>query len=214
MELIVDHPAQAVARLSQQFKTKPLIVALLKSWVTQVQELENALWDLREMRTLSTATGIYLDEIGAIVGQPRNGMDDDTYRVWISARVLVNRSSGTTEQVIGFVKKLVGESVEVWLDEQYPAAFAIQVGGIDPAKGVEIARLLQLAKPAGVGAQFQWSRDGDVAFRFSSDGSEELNVPYGFGRGRFAAVSDGGDMGFLPIDTSESGGAETLLVVL
>lgn len=67
---------------------------------TPFQSLELVLQQLLVERSIDTAIGAQLDIIGKIVGQPRNGLDDDTYRRYCRARIAANKSDGTVENLI------------------------------------------------------------------------------------------------------------------
>jgi hypothetical protein len=68
---IVDYLAQARSRYTQQFKNKPIFDAHIKIVIDEILELQQVFQDLMGLRGLETATGVQLDIIGAIVGQPR-----------------------------------------------------------------------------------------------------------------------------------------------
>ena len=67
----VDYLSQARSRYTQQFKNKPIFDAHIKIFITEITELQDMLQDLIGLRGLDTATGVQLDLIGSIVGQPR-----------------------------------------------------------------------------------------------------------------------------------------------
>ncbi len=210
---ITDHEDRAEQLIIERYR-KERIVALLRSWVARVQDLEDTFWDLHTKRALGSAEGATLDLLGKIVGQPRDNRSDTVYRLWIAARILVNRSSGMPEQLIAIAKKLVGAEVAVRLEEQYPAALTIYADEVtDGPSGVEIAKLLQLAKAAGVGLQYHWF-NVDETFALSDDGTPDLDSPLGLSRARLAAVSDGRDMAYEAPEPGVGGGSEILLVVL
>jgi hypothetical protein len=215
LDPVTDHEDAGAGLLSEQFKQQPKIVALLKSWLEQVQLLEDDADTLRLQRMLEHAVGVNVDILGALVGQRRGSRSDELYKIWIAARALVNRSSGKTTQLIAIAAKLCDGPV--WLEEFQPATFVMH--SVDPivgADGVEIARLLKLAKAGGVAMQFRW-HDVLTSFRFSPTGASVYDSDWGFGAGRFAAVSDGRDMGFdppVPPVSGGGGGGGALLVVL
>ena len=67
----VDYLSQARSRYTQQFKNKPIFDAHIKIVIDEIIELQDMFQDLIGLRGLETATGVQLDIIGAIVGQPR-----------------------------------------------------------------------------------------------------------------------------------------------
>jgi len=190
----VDNHVEDGLRLPlAQFRGLPVFEALLSSLLKQVQEIEDALWDVLVRTQLPLAAGVQLDRLGRIVGQPRQGRGDESYRIWIAARVMVNRSSGLAEQVIAIVEKLV-EGKDLELREEPPAAFTIDVQEpITELDGVEIAKILQRARAAGVRGLLEWfSEPIDEVFAFSDDGTEVFDdLGRGLTYGALASVSDG-----------------------
>lgn len=73
---------------------------LVATLATPFQSLENALRQLLLERSIDTAIGAQLDVIGRLVGQARNGLDDDTFRRYCRARITVNRATGVIEELI------------------------------------------------------------------------------------------------------------------
>jgi hypothetical protein len=187
-----DHVTRGVQRLIERYRT-PKTSALLASWLTEVQAAEDALWQLMTERAIDTAYGVTLDVLGAIVGQPREGRSDDEYRLWISAASLVSRSQGTPEELIAITRKLIPAGSSARLEEYYPAAFLMRVGGgLDVSDGYEIAQLLRRAKPAGVGMHLTWTAPGADVFTFAPGDVPVAPVsPMGFDHGHWAYVADG-----------------------
>lgn len=214
LQHVTDHEAQGPDKLVQQFKNKPAIVGVLQAWAKQVQALEDQGYELVLQRALESATGVSLDVIGALVGQAREGRSDSQYKIWIAGRVLVNKSRGRPPQLIAIASKLCQGPVR--FTEFYPAAFVIYSDApILGTDGVEVAKLLKLAKAAGVAMRFVWF-DVPTPFRFSLTGTSVFNSARGFDHGRLAAVSDGRDMDFappVPVVVPDPGGAALLLVL-
>lgn len=194
---ITDYETRSPQLLLERYR-KPTVMALLASWLSEVQELENALWSLLTERAVANAVGAQLDVLGKLVGQPREGKDDDVYRVWVTARVLVLRSSGQTEQLLAIAKTLLGSAVPVRVEEYYPLALVLNAEvGIDPTLGAQVAKLLAAAKGGGVSLQFSWfSKYGGQPFSFAPGADSELNSPLGFDNGGLAAISSGYDVAF------------------
>jgi hypothetical protein len=95
-----QHVATAQALLIDQFKSKTVIQGYLNTLARRVQEIENVLWDIIELRRLDVATGIQLDSLGKLVGEKRIGRSDVDYRTGIRLRIRVNRSKGRIVDVI------------------------------------------------------------------------------------------------------------------
>src|SRR5512133_111299 len=98
---ITDHGDRAAARLLQQYRDGASIPALVRALSGGLQQVEDVLWDIRLRRAVSAAEGVQLDVLGRIVGQPREGRTDAVYRIWILARVRLNKGSGRPEDLLG-----------------------------------------------------------------------------------------------------------------
>lgn len=93
--------AKALGRLTQVFKNKPVISAILSAYVAPFQDLETVLWAVIQAFILSNnPTGDVLDKIGARLGEPRNGRADAPYLAVLRVRILVNKSQGRAEDVL------------------------------------------------------------------------------------------------------------------
>jgi hypothetical protein len=108
---------------------------------TPFQSLESALQQLLTERSIDTAVGAQLDVIGRIVGEPRNGLDDDTYRRHCRARISANSSDGTIENVITVTDLIVYDDDAYYeIDNQGAAALVVRVQ--DVAITEELADIL------------------------------------------------------------------------
>lgn len=94
------HVTEALGNYIEKFKDKPRLLALTTAYIEQIQDLEDAFYQLITDRTIETAVGTQLDGIGSIVGEDREGRDDSDYRLAIRVRILLNLTDGTIEQVI------------------------------------------------------------------------------------------------------------------
>ncbi len=192
VERVADHGDQGVALLISQFRNKPFIEILVRALMTQVQEIEDALFDLLVKRAIDTAEGAQLDVIGKIVGQPRGTFDEDTYKTFLRGRVLVNRSSGTVDQMVALVNTLLPAGASLVVREYYPASFDIEVTGSVPDWfGNALAQIVLEAKALGIGPHVKWF-NGVAPFRFAAVASTpDLLSPNGFGTGVLSAGSTG-----------------------
>lgn len=119
---ITTHIEDAKARLLFQYKGKANIEALLDSLGgQQIQDLEDILFGLNTRLDIDNSVGVQLNNIGLIVGQPRNGQDDITYRLFLKAKAGVNVSEGDVERVLSVWKIITGGTI-VQVIDQYPAA--------------------------------------------------------------------------------------------
>lgn len=148
---IADHCERGKARLLVQFKNKPRLAAVLCAFLDQVQDIENALWQLWAQRVLQNAIGVQLDQLGARVGEPRQDRIDDVYRFFIGVRVLVNRSSGLPEQLIRIGKEFLADQADgvVVYRPNYPASVVLGIEQL--ATGLEFLDVAWTIAPAAAG---------------------------------------------------------------
>jgi ABC-type transporter Mla MlaB component len=145
------HFHEALVRLVGPFWGRPRIAALLQSYIDQVQIVESVAWDVIDARHVDTATGVHLDTLGAIVGQPRFTSDDATYRNVIRAKIAANRSKGTTDSLINVVRLAGDVSSPVQVTHVGPAVVRITLTEtVDAAGLAALAFILPKARAAGV----------------------------------------------------------------
>lgn len=119
--------------------------------------------------TAVQAQNAQLDILGRIVGQPRNGMSDEIYRLWIKARILINRSWGSAPQILEVLRLATGEDPLYHLVQMPPAAFELWVNtSMDDENAQAVASIVQSIKAAGVRSQTTWSPDVTTTFKLSS----------------------------------------------
>ena len=171
--------------------SKPNWEAILTAFGNQVQDLEDALYELLTKRSIDSATGVQLDGLGEILGEAREGRDDPAYREALRVRILLNLCESTPEEIIEIMLRASGSS-SVEFEEFFPAALTVNiVDPIDPTDsdgdGVpDVARRLYNflieAKPAAVLAHLFYIINpiGDVKF-FDTAGQ-------GFDSGRWSGA--------------------------
>lgn len=174
--LINNHVQQALARLLQQYKQRPLLAALITSLVVQIQDLENAIFALDAGRQLwngtnTPAVGMQLDEIGTIVGISRNGLDDATYLLFIFGKIAENFSDTTTSTILNVIG-YVFQAQQVIVQDIYPAGISVQVIGtpISPSLYLTAANLVQQSLGAGINLVFVGGSPSQNVFRFDGPG--------------------------------------------
>lgn len=159
-----DYVGQGLQRLLFLFKDKPRIASLIKSYLAQVQELEDAaysVWLLGQLQRIIsgevTPTDNIMDVLGRIVGQQREGFDNINFAILISARIASNRSRGKHADMIRVTKRLVPDAV-VSVRTLPPASLLIVPStpvGFDPYLIGE--SFLIPAVSAGVYLMFLWT---------------------------------------------------------
>jgi hypothetical protein len=149
----------AVALLPGQFKDKTRILALLKAFMDEFQEVEDAMWDVFITRVLQNnlAQGDLLDKLGKIVGQPREGSSDADYSIFITARIRANRSNGLREDLLTIASLLV-PSTTIYAKDFPPAAIYIEpLGPVTVSPTIIANQFLGVSVAAGVLLMFVWT---------------------------------------------------------
>ena len=113
---ISDHEAQAENRLATQYRSAPRVRALVGAAASRVQVVEDKLQQVTTQRALfgDVAQGAQLDDVGARVGLPRNGLDDPTYRVLIRGEIAKNVSNSTLGALLN-VARIIFQADQVWV---------------------------------------------------------------------------------------------------
>lgn len=110
---VTNQIERALGRLTTAFRSQPNVRAILKSLLVGVPELEATLWAVINTRILSNLdvmvaanqdTGDQIDNIGALVGESRQGRTDAEYLPVVKLRIRVNRSHGTPNDIIEVMK--------------------------------------------------------------------------------------------------------------
>lgn len=149
-----EHIGEGIANLVEQFKDTPKLQALLATFLRQIQEVEDAASDVLTETNLDTAVGVQLDNIGAVVGEPRSGRSDLQYSTAIRVRQLLSLSEGTPENIIELIRAItIDVGLTVDLQEFFPAGFIARiVEPIDPdvVDTDQIGSIVASGRPAGV----------------------------------------------------------------
>lgn len=177
------HTTEGQSHLLYQFRDAQRINDFVSAFLDQIQEIENAVWQLYVLRSLSTAEGVQLDGLGDLVGEHRNDRTDAAYRLSIQVRILVNRSDGQMEQLIAIAVLFLGEPVVVQTSEYYPAVVYIEIrSDIGTADPFELFSLLKLARAAGVALHMVYTYSAETGtFEFDADTTLGADINLGFG---------------------------------
>lgn len=125
MSTIIDHTTLAVTRLVTQFKESTNLINYIKTLLVEANTLEEVYRSLLEDRWLDVATGVNLDILGSIVGQPREFIDAEIFDYFGFADNSQAQSFGTVLDVgVGGRFVRVGEittGIRRLEDEEYRA---------------------------------------------------------------------------------------------
>lgn len=105
-----DIAGDATGLLETQLKGKEKVEALLTSLVLPMQDAEDDIFDIRNGSKLDNATGDMLDQWGALVGISRQGRGDSEYLRLIKAKIAINISKGTINEVADIFNLLTGSN--------------------------------------------------------------------------------------------------------
>lgn len=161
---VEDHFEDSKGLFIQVFRDKPRLNAILASYAAQADALEAVFWQLLTERNVDNAVGVQLDILGKLVGQPRVGTTDETYRLFIRTRIRANRSKGRASDAIA-VARLALDGAPFEYQDWYPASVIIEVPALDLPDGVTpelVQQVLRDAAPAGVRLDLHYSAGGAV----------------------------------------------------
>lgn len=170
----------ALARLTDMYRDKPNMRALVELFAERFAAEEAVDVELYSRQWLDDATGDLLDALGEIVGEARAGRGDELYKLWIRARIYINRSNGRIADSY-FLVRLIAPDASVHYTPQYPAGYRITVAGTT-VDALELLKLLKAVKPAGVRMNLFYSpADVTNVFTFASGSTMESSNSKGFG---------------------------------
>lgn len=159
----VDHVAIALSRLCKQFRSddpindpanrtnmEKLIIAL----ATPANDLELALQQLLQLRTIAVGNDATLAVIGRIVGQERGTLAIEDYRRYLFARIATNHSAGKRRDIIKISHLILNDSgtATIQVQSQNIATSDVRVNNIAIASGLAdiLFSFLSSAVEAGV----------------------------------------------------------------
>lgn len=158
IEQNADHEG-AVRRFIEQYQNRPDLEALARSYLSQLQDLEDAIFEVILERDLDNAVGVQLETIGNLVQQPRTTSDDERFRTAIRARIAINLSDGTIEDLIRVANLLLQEYAEAYFVRDEPPA-QVRITVTDPLQSADadlLHDLLDEADPGGVRFLLQYN---------------------------------------------------------
>ena len=131
VEKIENYEDLCESRLISQYKRSPIIVKIARIIGLIAQDVEDSLYPLYNRLDIRLSEGIWLDKIGEILGEDRNGLSDEKYRIRLLARIFINISNGETESIIT-VFKILTQSRLVYLEEVFPAELSLVASTLIP----------------------------------------------------------------------------------
>lgn len=183
---ITDHVRAALLHLNGPFVGKPRIASIVKAFVLEVQALEDAIQSVLTLRQLDNAGLEQLKVLGKIVGQFHASEDVETYRGYVRARILANRSGGTINDLLRIVKALSTGSVTWHLEATNQVAIAVSTDAVVSVPALNT--MLRDAKTANEGLYLYHSTQAtSLSLRFDR-ASSVSPATGGWGRASNAAI--------------------------
>ena len=129
--LIESHVADGLDRLVVALQGATNLKKMLAIFLEEVQKIEDVMVDIRPsvLFNLTDAIGVQLDQLGALLGLPREGWDDDTYRLYLRTQsLLILPDRRTVENLLTVARTLIDDSVpDIAYSEWTPKSFFLSV---------------------------------------------------------------------------------------
>jgi hypothetical protein len=175
IDYVSDWQARLRALIYWQFRGKPKIQAWVDMVARQFQDLEDAYQSILTITNIDDSAGAQLDALGRVLGQPRGGVDDVTYRLYLRAAIVARKSRGRGEDIYRVFTALFPSSTFV-LRSGGVKSFYIRVGQmLTRAQALVAQQFLQKAKEAGARANVIWQESPTNAL-FTLDTGPGLDV--------------------------------------
>lgn len=179
---MIDYEDIASRRITSVFEDKPRVREVIVAMPRQLTIFEQVADQVRDERSVDLAIGVQLDKVGEIVGEPRQGRDDETYRQAIKFRIFVNVSKGRPSDVIT-ATKILTQGDDIQYLESYPATVYMFTDGY--LANEDIPSQIQEVAPAAISDIPVVASFGETPFRTSNpttaidDDSELAGVQLG-----------------------------------
>lgn len=165
-----DQIGTGLALILEQFKDSPDFLALLTVFLKQVQDVEDVLFELKDLRFLDDAVGVQLDLLGELLGVGRGGLTDEAFRSRLRVQILINLATGTIQSILDPLEVLLPTNTFT-MTETFPASLSVTAEeSISEVDGDIAGETVLQTRPAGVEASFRFFED-TPEFRFDTAGN-------------------------------------------
>lgn len=170
----LNHCIQGQRRLVAQYQDKTKMRSLICTMAQGIQRLEDSMQAVLQFGSLDTSFGKTLDGIGELMLLPRNGAEDNTYRVRISARAIAAHCSGTFEEARQILDELLQGMNAVRVTDHFPGVTIFRTYELPQSDGVVDATIVKFGAangtriiieweiPLSVGSSFGWENDNSA----------------------------------------------------
>lgn len=172
---ILTHEEDALKRLLEQFKDKENVRKILEIYLPQIQEIEEAIFDLLFALDIDAMEGAMLDLIGQIVILPRvAGTGDVRYRQLLKAKIGQNISEGDPERIIAIFQILTQSAYVHYQNLRGNVVITGTAGYVDQEEINALFVGMEKVLMAGIRLAYFVCADDDEAFAFEGDGPPAL----------------------------------------
>lgn len=145
---------EAESLILHQFSRSSKLTALVRCLVHPFQEALDELSKLHQVHFIDQAFGQTLDVMGAIVDQPRLGMSDEDFRVWIKIAMIRISNGGAYPGILAIMQVLFKKTPQVTITEYAPNTVHFTLFEL-PAIPMKIfANIIRSSMPVGTDTQF------------------------------------------------------------
>lgn len=180
---IETHTEDAANRLVYALSDAEQFKKLLAIFTERTQALENATRGVSPsmLFDIPTAYGVSLDQIGTIIGCPRQGWTDEQYRVYLSTQsLLILPDRRTQKRLIEVILSLLDGSplAGVTYSEYRPKTFLVGISGTTIETLLTWGKFLERCRPITYNMLTKWVPD--VPFVFDDDTATVVVTGEGF----------------------------------
>lgn len=112
---LYDHVERGLALLPHYYSDKPLAQGVIETLLSELNPIENAVYQLRTSFTIQNGEGATLDIIGRLFNVLREGREDEPYRKAILTEGILYFADGTSDSIINTANAYTGrEDCEVY----------------------------------------------------------------------------------------------------
>ena len=157
------HVTEGAALTTSRYASAKAVQGIIKSLMLRFQQVENDYWTFIngvQIANHPMAGGPWsiLDQIGGIVGLPRNGLADADYVPALKIQIRINRSNGLAEDIIQITGLVVSGAI---YNEWWPAAFEVGVFNTTGSIALALATYLGEARSAGTAGTVRYTLTGN-----------------------------------------------------
>lgn len=183
----LDAATTAIRRLWYQLQNGIEWPRLMTFIGEQWAEQERALGSVDQARYLSTAEGVVLDEIGALVNRARAGLSDDLYRLAIRAEAGSIFASGTIPEIVELTRSLLGDDLRV--REHFPGLVVVSAPDVAVDVFLVLLQVLADVPAAGVAGILEtWDSSATGVLESTTGGTSGTSGAYSSTTGYEAPV--------------------------